>query len=195
LGINVTDLKVIVKKLSGYDLIDVIYTNERSVLKQKDRVYMGFVAYNKEKRDLAFIFRGTKSSIEWVGNAKGFPAPWRDPSVIDPVRAALGTFSSLFIRRESDPIFVHRGFKAFYTREEKKNSKKNPKKISKNSKNEKTEKTEKNIQNIQNQDNECDDYKESKDDTDSAREIVRNIFNQFNPDQVGSSSLFYYFII
>ena len=39
---------------------------------------MGFIAYNKEKKDLAIIIRGTILDREWVQNVNGLGAAWND---------------------------------------------------------------------------------------------------------------------
>lgn len=43
--------------------------------------FMGFIAYNKEKHDLAIIFRGTSLDREWIQNIVGFGAEWNDTDV------------------------------------------------------------------------------------------------------------------
>jgi hypothetical protein len=91
LGISEADLGAIIKEGSGYELKDIIYTNEKAVTKQKDRIY----------------------------NAKGYPAPWKDPLIIEALPSVVETCKKLFVEKEKDPVFVHRGFKALYTREDK----------------------------------------------------------------------------
>ena len=43
--------------------------------------FMGFIAYNKEKEDLAIIIRGTILDREWVQNADGKGAAWNDTDI------------------------------------------------------------------------------------------------------------------
>jgi len=89
--------------------------------KQDPAAYMGFVALNKAKRDLAVIFRGTKTTKETFEDAKQIGDYWDVPSKPSGNLTDLDFIKGFWLSwfgDSSGKIVLQRGFKQLYTNDD-----------------------------------------------------------------------------
>ena len=101
-----------------YDVISMLKSSSESFITDKDSddVFMGFIALNKKKKDLAIVFRGTILMTEWTEDARTVGNIWTKEMDKENEVKNFNIWKSYWLAQfgAGEKIVLHRGFQRMY---------------------------------------------------------------------------------